>query len=319
LRLTIKRHLGNGVFTHQNWLRKGSADIYSRPFLTPKRFVSPILDFMESRSNAFHILLNCALVVALGWINYSALHDFSISIFYLIPVSLGSWFLSSVARVAISFFTATVWFAVGIYSGQAGADSATAYRNAVVGFAFLIVFGLILAGLRGAYNHQKNLARTDYLTQLANARSFYEATELEISRSRRYDHPFTIAYLDVDDFKAVNDKHGHTEGDRLLKTLGEAATGSLRETDLVARLGGDEFGILLPETNSDAAKIAIDKLRALLVNVMRSNGWLSTFSIGVVTCAIPPSSVSEVLNMADNLAYIAKANGKDTVNYDEIR
>ena len=273
---------------------------------------------MESRSKAFHILLSFALVVILGWINYAAVHDVSVGIFYLIPVSLGSWFLSTISRIVISFFTATVWLGVDVYSGQAGGHSVASYRNAFVGFVFLIFFGLILGGLRRAYNHQKELARTDYLTQLANARSFYEATELEIVRLRRYEHPFTLAYLDIDDFKAINDEHGHGEGDRLLKTLGEAATRNLRETDLVARLGGDEFTILLPETDADAAKIAIEKLRHFLLDEMRNHGWAATFSIGVVTCKSAPESVSEVLKLGDRLAYEAKNSGKDAARYDVI-
>lgn len=272
---------------------------------------------MESRSKAFHILLSLALVLILGWINYSAVHDASVGIFYLIPVSVGSWFLSSIARIIISFFTATVWLTVDVYSGQSG-HSAASYRNALVGFVFLIVFGLILTGLRKAYNYQKELARTDYLTQLANARSFYEATELEIVRLRRYEHPFTLAYLDIDDFKAVNDEHGHAEGNRLLKTLGDAAKRNLRETDLVARLGGDEFAILLPETDTDAAKIAIENLRHSLLDEMRSHGWRATFSIGVITCKFAPESVSDVLKLGDRLAYEAKNSGKNAARYDVI-
>ena len=273
---------------------------------------------MESRSKAFHILLSLALVVILGWINYSAVHDVSVGIFYLIPVSLGSWFLSDIARIFISFFTATVWLGVDVYSGQAGVHSSASYRNAFVGFVFLMIFGLILTGLRRAYSHQKELARTDYITQLANARSFYESTELEIVRLRRYEHPFTLAYLDIDDFKAVNDEHGHAEGNRLLKTLGEAAKRNLRETDLIARLGGDEFGILLPETDADAAKIAIEKLRHSLLDEMRSHGWPATFSVGVITCQVAPESVSDVLRLGDRLAYEAKNSGKDAAKYDVI-
>lgn len=305
------------TIAHTNLHDQASAGFYTHPFLIEKRLVSRVLDYLEGRSTAFHILLSLALVAVLGWINYSAVHDVSVGIFYLIPVSLGSWFLSTIARIVISFFTATVWLGVDAYSGPGG-HSAGSYRNAFVGFAFLIVFGLILAGLRKAYNHQKELARTDYLTQLANARSFYEATEAEIVRLRRYKHPFTLAYLDIDDFKAINDEHGHAEGDRLLKTLGEAATRNVRETDLVARLGGDEFAILLPETDAESAKIAIEKLRHLLLDEMRNNGWLATFSIGVVTCKGALASVPEVLRRGDHLAYEAKASGKDTVRYDVI-
>ncbi|MEP6847715.1 MAG: GGDEF domain-containing protein [Acidobacteriota bacterium] len=264
-------------------------------------------------------MLSLSLVVILGWINYAAVHDVSVGIFYLIPVSLGSWFLGSiVARIGVYFFTATVWLGVDVYSGQAGVPSAASYRNALVGFAFLIVFGLILGGLRKAYSHQKELARTDYLTQLANARSFYEAAELEIGRLRRYEHPFTLAYIDIDDFKAINDEHGHAEGNRLLKTLGEAAKRNLRETDLVARLGGDEFALLLPETDTGAAEVAIEKLRHFLLDEMRNHGWAATFSIGVVTCNVAPESVTDVLKLGDSLAYEAKNSGKDTVRYDVI-
>ena len=252
----------------------------------------------------------------LGMINRTLVHDETFQALYLLPMAQAIWFLRLPIVLATSFLTGVVWISNNVAS--LSTDESFSYRNAIVSSILVLVIAVFLSVLRQAYKRQKTLASTDYLTDTANRRAFHDVTHAEILRSRRYGHPFTLAYVDVDNFKAVNDAYGHEVGDQLLKFVCDIVKDKLRETDTVARLGGDEFALLLPETGYEAAKIVIQKIQQTLRREMKANGWTVTFSIGVVTCLDPPSTVDEVIKWGDDLAYMAKKSGKDAIKYDVI-
>lgn len=154
------------------------------------------------------------------------------------------------------------------------------------------------------------LAQTDSLTALYNRRAFYHLAEMEIVRSRRFARPFTIAYLDIDDFKSINDRFGHLAGDVLLHDFARLIASNLRETDIFARMGGDEFVVLLPETDQANARIVIHKLQAVLSEQWKLESSVQKVSIGVVTYRSAPASVDEMLLKADRAMYKAKSLGK---------
>jgi diguanylate cyclase (GGDEF)-like protein len=166
--------------------------------------------------------------------------------------------------------------------------------------------------LKNTLELKEQLAKTDFLTGVTNARSFFELADLEINRAKRYQHPFTLAYIDLDNFKTVNDTYGHLIGDSLLRLVADTIRNNIRVTDVYARLGGDEFAVLLPETNPEQSEIAINKVQTQLLDEMKKNNWPVTFSIGAVTFLTPPESVDEMIKKADNLMYSAKKNGKNT-------
>jgi diguanylate cyclase (GGDEF)-like protein len=278
--------------------------------------MSKLIDYLDSQNALFHVFLNAGIVAVIVLIDSSSGHELSFAIFYLIPVSLAAWFLSEKARSMTLIFCAIAWIAAELFASRSHADSASAFWNAAERFIVLLLIASLLIRLRSAFLHQKTLARTDYLTGVANSRHFFETAQNEINRVRRYKRPLTLAYLDVDDFKSVNDEYGHGVGDRVLKTVCTGVKRNLRETDMFARLGGDEFAILLPETDRSAAEVVIQKMREGLLAEMCDNGWCVTFSIGVVTCVDPPPSVAEVVKWGDDLAYQAKRSGKNTVKYD---
>jgi diguanylate cyclase (GGDEF)-like protein len=144
-------------------------------------------------------------------------------------------------------------------------------------------------------------------------RAFNECLAHELVRQQRYEHPLSLAFLDCDNFKQVNDHFGHARGDDLLRTVAAAIYGDLREVDVVARLGGDEFAILLPESDVFAAETVAHKLRALLQEVTSEYGV--TFSIGLVTYLVPAENTDDILHTADLAMYEAKRSGKNTVRH----
>jgi len=167
--------------------------------------------------------------------------------------------------------------------------------------------------LRIALDREHDMARQDTLTGLPNRRAFYELGEIEKERSRRYKRPFTALFIDLDNFKTVNDTKGHDEGDRLLKNVAAILHSRLRTTDICGRLGGDEFAVLLPETGEKAAATFAAELRASLIGAMEKHSWPVTFSIGVATFHTTPESLDELVEKADALMYLVKQGGKNAI------
>jgi diguanylate cyclase (GGDEF)-like protein len=130
-------------------------------------------------------------------------------------------------------------------------------------------------------------------------------------RAQRFKHPFSVACLDLDNFKQVNDQFGHTPGDELLQTVVTTIKNSIRKTDFMARLGGDEFAIFLVETCSEAAEKALEKVRQNVLRNVSEAGWTVTLSIGMVSYAAAPADVKEIIKMADSVMYSVKRQGKD--------
>jgi diguanylate cyclase (GGDEF)-like protein len=189
----------------------------------------------------------------------------------------------------------------------------TLYQHLIVGLGSYLAVLFVLSVLKSSLEHEKEFARTDYLTGVGNRRSFVEGAHKEIDRARRYGHPFTVIYIDVDDLKVINDRFGHDVGDELLRSLANAVRRELRMTDLIARLGGDEFVILLPEANSDVAELIVRRLQCIGESLMRDQEVPMLFSMGVVTFFHPPFSVDEMLSISDKVMYAAKKNGKHTI------
>ena len=168
-------------------------------------------------------------------------------------------------------------------------------------------------------DHVRTLSLTDDLTQLPNRRAFLQRLEDEIDRSRRYQYPLTIALLDLDEFKQVNDRHGHAVGDQMLKQYASDILSQFRRHDLVARYGGEEFAILFPNTSIDEALRALEKARqqAMDSKLVMAHDTLSTptFSAGLTSCLYTDNS-DALIGRADALLYAAKKNGRNRIEMD---
>ena len=175
-----------------------------------------------------------------------------------------------------------------------------------------------LLEMRTLLHKEQELARIDSLTGAANRRSFYEKLEEELSRLRRHQRPFSIAYVDLDNLKKVNDKFGHEQGDSVLSTVSSTIRQSIRRADTIARLGGDEFAVLFSETGTEGARVAMDLLNGRLLDAMRLQGWPVTFSIGLLTCLEAQVSAEELVKKADDLMYLVKSSGKNAITHSTI-
>lgn len=254
-------------------------------------------------------------VISIGAADILTGSELAFSVFYLIPIGVVTWFSGRNPGLFISLVSAVMWFLADDLSGQSYSQPLIRYWNTAVRFGFFVVVTILLPVLR-ALEREKSLARTDYLTGIANRRHFFELAQTEIERSQRYQHPITLAYIDLDSFKIVNDQWGHKTGDKLLCAVVDRAKRQLRGTDTIARLGGDEFVLLLPETDQVAAKMVIPKIHNILTDEMRLNGWPVTFSIGVLTCVDAQIPMDELIKRADGLMYFVKRNGKNAIAYE---
>lgn len=269
--------------------------------------------FLKKQSRASILVLGTLLIATLGALDYVTGPDLSLFIFYLIPVSLATWFAGTSTGITLSVLSAFAWSLSDILSTHAGRHAAVPYWNLFMELSFFFLAISVLAGLRASMEREQKLGRIDYLTGAVSSRYFAELADREIQRALRYRHIFTAAYLDLDNFKAVNDSMGHQEGDRLLKLVVSTISDSVRTTDIVARMGGDEFIILFPETDSDMARTAIEKTRDKLLELMIANNWPVTFSFGLVTFDSAPQSVNHLVKLTDAVMYEVKNSGKDGV------
>jgi diguanylate cyclase (GGDEF)-like protein len=163
-----------------------------------------------------------------------------------------------------------------------------------------------------AREHLARLARTDPLTGLLNYGAFHHRLDQEVRRTARHDRPLSLALLDIDHFKQVNDRHGHRAGDDALRTVAELAKSHLRETDVLGRVGGEELAWLMPESDLAGAALAAERLCASIAATPIAHVGGVTASIGVAQLAVDRSA-GDLYGAADAAMYRAKRAGRNRV------
>ena len=272
--------------------------------------------FLGKRSTAFHVVLALSLVFALAFLDYLAGGQTGFTVFFLIPIVIGTWYAGRWLGVVTAVLGSFLWFLADLSIGRFVPASAETYFvwNAMMRLVLFLIVVYMVWRLKTALERETKLSHTDPLTGAINRRYFRELAETEIRRAGRYGHPFSLAYLDLDNFKEVNDTLGHSTGDRVLRLVVETMEQGTRSNDFVARLGGDEFAVLLPETGANQAKGAIDHLQSALLAAMDEHNWPITFSIGLATFDEPPASADEMIKAADGLMYSVKETTKNDIS-----
>ena len=255
------------------------------------------------------------LIAGIGYSDYATGYEMGFSFFYLLPICLIAWFEGRWYGLAGSVASAVVWYFADRETGHTYSNRLILYWNAGIRLGIFLTVSFLLAALRKSLELARQLAQIDSLTGATNGRFSLKKLQAEINRSQRYRRPFTIAYIDLDNFKAVNDERGHSEGDSVLRTVVASVRASMRNTDVVARLGGDEFALLLPETDEAAARKAVLKIQTNLLREMASKGWPVTFSIGTLTCLNARSDTDALIRRVDELMYAVKNAGKNAVRF----
>ena len=252
------------------------------------------------------------LTLLVYWVNVSTPPEARLGVLYIIPVLLITW--TDGLIWGIVFGIASIFMREAVAWVQMPDSTPLGWR-VVNAAAYVAVVALAMAGLQTLRRSQAQLAQLvtqDVLTNVLNARAFADRLGQELERNRRYPRPMALIYMDLDNFKVINDTHGHQTGDAVLRLVADAMRTSVRTADVVGRLGGDEFGVLMPETDAQLADAAAKRLVAGLRNVFKGTPNV-TASIGVVSCTATDASTDDLLRRADQAMYDAKKAGKDRV------
>lgn len=258
------------------------------------------------------------LVGVIALLDYVTGPHLSFTMFYLIPVAVCAWWGGFAHAILISLAGSLTWSVVDAFENPLLFPTAGVW-NGVTHFCTLVLISSLVARLRAGILRERRLARTDPLTGAANGRTFYEAVAAEAERARRQMRPLTLAYLDLDNFKQLNDRLGHAAGDEALLQVVHTLRAHLRTADLLARLGGDEFGLLLPDTESEGAVALLERLQQLVAAEMVRRDLQVTLSVGAITFDRPLLDVDVMVQQVDALMYRAKTRGKGRVEHAAIQ
>jgi diguanylate cyclase (GGDEF)-like protein len=257
------------------------------------------------------LLLSFCMLLAAAALDYITSYDVSLAALYLFAILTVSWNRGIVWGMIFVVLSIGCQIGMGLAQGHPYSQVSYFYQSQANLFFEYCVAVFLTSQLRSLFERERQTARIDLLTGVKNRQGFHEVLESEISRHLRNGASFCLAYVDCDNFKSVNDRFGHGEGDRLLEAVGHVTAASVRRSDTVGRLGGDEFAILFPETNQAEALAIEAKLREALETITRPRPWWAvTFSIGIATFKSMPSSADAAMGYVDQLMYRAKRSGK---------
>lgn len=254
-------------------------------------------------------------IIGIGALDLVTGNELSSAVFYTVPIGAAAWYAGRRWGWAACVLAAATWYVADTAAGASYSRDWIPLWNAGVRLGVFLLIAGLLARLREAIDALRCRAETDALTGLATAHHFAATVDAEIRRAQRYHHPVSLGFVDLDGFKAVNDRHGHAVGDAVLAIVGQLLGAQLRGVDLAGRLGGDEFAVLLPETDAAGAREVFDKLRAALEAAVALRAWPVGFSIGVVTSTGQVRSGAELIRLADELMYRVKHAGKGSTAY----
>lgn len=262
------------------------------------------------------LLLVFLFIFIVALFDYITGFEMSFSIFYLVPVSISSWYIKRSLSFFICIISAFTWMIIDVISGNMYSQTWIVVWNTAVRLGFFLIVSYLLSELKIHLNLEKILSQTDALTGLKNSRAFKDELNKILNISARYD-PLIVAvgYIDLDNFKMVNDTMGHSEGDQVLMSVGSVLSQSIRGSDAVGRLGGDEFAVALLIKGISDTEIFFNRLHNKLVNTMKDRDWPIGFSVGVAIFPTAPPNEDQALKYADELMYKIKKSEKNKVIY----
>ena len=270
------------------------------------------VDFVERRTAHEVWLFALVMILGLGALDILTGPTLRWSVFYLLPVIALAWALGSRAAWIACAASGVVWLVADVLTRR---DPLTWIHlwNAATRLSFFVICSALIVAFRRSHELNQTAARTDPVTRVANGWWFGTQLDRLLRHAREEGIPLSFAYIDVDNFKEINDQFGHTSGNRVLRFIAETLRRNIREEDIVARLGGDEFGVALLGETEDA-RLPLERAREAIRSETHSTKPASV-SIGLATFLKAPASVDELIRAADDLMYEVKAEGRDGLKH----
>jgi len=279
------------------------------------RVMARFATFMDERSRPFILTSSALIVVGLAIVDYLTGPELRFFIFYWPPIAIVTWYVGRRWGLTFVALCGAAWLVANPVGYLENAGLGLAVWNTAVNTLSFGLLTVLIATLRSLVDRERLAARVDVMTGVPNSKAFSEVIGTEIARSAGTGTPISLAYLDVDNFKSVNDSLGHAAGDDVLQAVALILRSNLRPGDVVARLGGDEFAVLLPGAAEREALFVMQRLQAVMDAKAADAGWAISFSIGIVSCLGVEVAAEELIGMADSLMYEAKRSGKKTLRH----
>lgn len=270
---------------------------------------------LESLPRAAVVAISLLLITLVGVLDYMTGYELSVSVFYLVPVSFGAWYNGRRFGFSVSILCSIIWYFAEINGGRVYSHIGVPVWNALVHLGFFLAGAYAATKLAQSLAWARTQALIDPLTGLSTRRAFDIRLEQGLALARRNSKPISIAFIDVDDFKGINDRFGHQEGDRALRVIADTLARVVRHVDTAARLGGDEFCLMLPNTAEAGAKAVVDKVMS---DLRQHQSPSISCSVGVITLHTPTLNVQGVIDAADKLMYAVKRSGKNAARFNTI-
>jgi diguanylate cyclase (GGDEF)-like protein len=272
---------------------------------------SAVNDYSYEMNRPAAVVVTLAGLVTIAAIDFQSGVELRTFPLYYAPIALAAWHFGRGGALATAALSSLGWYVSNQLAGLEYTQPIIwAVNTLVQGTSFAIV-GWLVATLRDSQLRERELGRSDPLTGLANRRALYEDGGRMLELCRRTRRPVSLACIDLDHFKALNDREGHAAGDRVLQTVARALQAETRAADLPARVGGDEFATLFPELGPEEVTPAIARLQGTLTRALADTATGVTASVGVVTFLTPPLSLEPMVQAADALMYQAKQQGRN--------
>lgn len=255
-------------------------------------------------------LAGAVVIAVLDW--WSGF-ELSLAVVYLAPIAFAAWAVNRTWGLLLAVLCAFLGLAADTAAGIRYSLPLVGAWNALIRLTSYTIIVMLLAALQRQLSKATFAARTDALTGVYTRRYAFELLERELIRSYRYGHTLALAYLDVDDFKDINDRFGHEGGDEVLRAVAGALQSASRDTDVVARIGGDEFLLALPETDEVAAAALLERLSEAATQAASAIGRPVTVSVGCMCFGPDVVSVKVAVQAVDAIMYEVKNAGKGRV------
>jgi diguanylate cyclase (GGDEF)-like protein len=271
--------------------------------------------FLRRRSQRALWGITALLIGVIALIDRLTGFEIASSPFYFIPVGVAAWHGSRRLASLTCLISAIAWVWADITAGHVYSNDLIPFWNGLVRWAAFAFVASLLVAMRRTLRRAQHLAHTDPLTGLFNGRALFAQAPSLLSRAAPAT-PTALCYIDLDNFKQVNDRFGHSEGDAVLQSVARLLASHIRSGDVAARLGGDEFALLLLDCDAAAAQSICARLRDSLRAEATRCGWPVTLSVGVIVFTTPPASPDAALQRADDLMYRVKSASKDSALID---